>query len=236
MAALKGQRAGVIAEWQRRQEQARDRYAVVPSGVVPMCGRDMALPVADPRVSVPRKYGESEDFWESSLEEALWRGQVEIIRKIKIDPKLDDINQLLCYACFSKKTELAEYLISLGADINCVVADTQTPVQAALTSIEFELDMARCDFSCLQVHPRVDFLKTIARLGAKLNAGNITAVAHLRRCLLKTGPYEAYELIKSLKGVGFAEDETFLEIMRDPKMRLHLRSRAKAIARLFPKR
>ena len=47
MAALKGQRVEIIAEWQRRQEESRDRYAVVPSGVVPMCGRDMALPAAE---------------------------------------------------------------------------------------------------------------------------------------------------------------------------------------------
>ncbi|MCX6924495.1 MAG: hypothetical protein NT154_14955 [Verrucomicrobia bacterium] len=47
MAALKGQRAEVIAEWRRRQEKARDRYAVVPSGEVPMCGWDMALPAAE---------------------------------------------------------------------------------------------------------------------------------------------------------------------------------------------
>ena len=47
LAALKVQRAEVIAEWQRRQEQARDRYAVVPSGEVPMCGRDMALTAAE---------------------------------------------------------------------------------------------------------------------------------------------------------------------------------------------
>ena len=43
MAALRGQRAGVIAEWQRRREESRDRYAVVPSGEVPMCGRDMEV-------------------------------------------------------------------------------------------------------------------------------------------------------------------------------------------------
>lgn len=47
MAALKGQRAEIIAEWQRRQEKSRDRYAVVPSGVVPMCGRDMAVPAVE---------------------------------------------------------------------------------------------------------------------------------------------------------------------------------------------
>ena len=47
LAALKVQRAEVIAEWQRRQEQARDRYAVVPSGEVPMRGRDMALTAAE---------------------------------------------------------------------------------------------------------------------------------------------------------------------------------------------
>jgi hypothetical protein len=47
LAALKGHREEVIVEWQRRQEQARNRYAVVPSGEVPMCGRDMALPAAE---------------------------------------------------------------------------------------------------------------------------------------------------------------------------------------------
>ena len=47
LAALKGQRAEVIEEWQRRQEKARDRYAVVPSGEVPVCGRDIELPAAE---------------------------------------------------------------------------------------------------------------------------------------------------------------------------------------------
>jgi len=47
LAALKGQRAEVIEEWRRRQEQARDRYAVVPSGEVPKCGRDIELPAAE---------------------------------------------------------------------------------------------------------------------------------------------------------------------------------------------
>ena len=51
LAALKGQRTEVIEEWQRRQEQARDRYAVVPSGEVPMCGRDIELPAAE-RIAV----------------------------------------------------------------------------------------------------------------------------------------------------------------------------------------
>jgi hypothetical protein len=43
LAALKEQRDEVIVEWQRRQEQARDRYAVVPTGEVPLCGQDMIL-------------------------------------------------------------------------------------------------------------------------------------------------------------------------------------------------
>ena len=47
MAALKGQRAEVIAEWQRRQEEMRDRYAVVPSGVVTMCGLNLPLTAAE---------------------------------------------------------------------------------------------------------------------------------------------------------------------------------------------
>jgi hypothetical protein len=47
MAALRGQRAEVIAEWQRRQEELRDRYGAVPSGVVPMCGSDIELPAAE---------------------------------------------------------------------------------------------------------------------------------------------------------------------------------------------
>jgi hypothetical protein len=47
LVALKGQRTAVIAEWQRRQEQGRDRYAVVPSGEVAMHGQDMALPAAE---------------------------------------------------------------------------------------------------------------------------------------------------------------------------------------------
>ena len=45
--ALKQQRAEVIAEWHRRQQESRDRYAVVPAGAVPMCARGLPLLAAE---------------------------------------------------------------------------------------------------------------------------------------------------------------------------------------------
>jgi len=47
LATLKRQRVEVLAEWQRRREQARDRFAVVPSGEVPMRGWEMDLTAAE---------------------------------------------------------------------------------------------------------------------------------------------------------------------------------------------
>ena len=92
MAALKGQRAEVIAEWQRRQEESRDRYAVVPSGVVPMCGRDMALPGAErnavmdyvlrqPRPLHAWVMARANDYFERGVkaEDCEWRACVDVI-------------------------------------------------------------------------------------------------------------------------------------------------------------
>jgi hypothetical protein len=56
LATLKGQRTEVIEEWQRQQEQARDRYAVVPSGDVPMCGRDIELPTAEREAAIAHMF------------------------------------------------------------------------------------------------------------------------------------------------------------------------------------
>ncbi len=92
MAALKGQRAEVIAEWQRRQEESRDRYAVVPSGLVPMCGRDMALPGAErnavmdyvlrqPRPLHAWVMARANDYFERGVkaEDCEWRAGVDVI-------------------------------------------------------------------------------------------------------------------------------------------------------------
>ena len=42
--AIKGNREEVIAEWKRRQEQARDRYGQVPPADAPLLARDMEVP------------------------------------------------------------------------------------------------------------------------------------------------------------------------------------------------
>lgn len=41
LAQLKANKAGVMAEWERRQALALDRYGTVPSGEVQMAGRDL---------------------------------------------------------------------------------------------------------------------------------------------------------------------------------------------------
>lgn len=92
LAALKAQRAEVIAEWQRRQGLARDRYAVVPSGVVPMLGQDMALPakerdaVIDHVLRQPRPVhawvmARANEYFERGVaaEDCDWRACVDVI-------------------------------------------------------------------------------------------------------------------------------------------------------------
>lgn len=92
LAALKGQRAEVIAEWQRRQEQERDRYAVVPSGVVPMLGEHMALSAKEreavmahvlrqPRPVHAWVMARANEYFERGLkaEDCEWRACVDVI-------------------------------------------------------------------------------------------------------------------------------------------------------------
>jgi hypothetical protein len=92
MAALRGQRAEVIAEWQRRQDESRDRYGVVPSGAVPMFGRDIALPPAErdavmdyvlrqPRPIHAWVMGRANDYFDrgSKADDCDWRACVDVI-------------------------------------------------------------------------------------------------------------------------------------------------------------
>jgi len=51
--AVKGQRAAVLVEWQRRQDQSLDRYGIVPVGPVPMAGRELVMPLAERDAIVP---------------------------------------------------------------------------------------------------------------------------------------------------------------------------------------
>src|SRR5689334_15103229 len=50
---------------------------------------------ANPRTKVADSPDQDEDCWETALEDAAYRGNLDIIKRMRPDPKKDDVNRLL---------------------------------------------------------------------------------------------------------------------------------------------
>jgi hypothetical protein len=76
-------------------------------------------------------------------------------------------------------------------------------------------------------------VRTLARLRARL-PGDKDTVQEFRSVLLKMSWHKGLELLRELRGYGFADAAVWEQILKHPKIRDHFQLRTKALNRLFP--
>ena len=192
---------------------------------------------ADPRTKVPEAYGDDDaEMWESALWQAVSSGQLEIVKKIGIEPKKDNLNELLSAACSSDDESMIRHMIESGADPNAEASGVQAPLDALLWQLDCAVSFASPGMEWLRADDPIRCIKLFIKLGGKWRPRQEKAIPNLRSCLYRLSPGTVVDLAKLFKQHDFCSDEVIIELLNTPKMREHLRKQYqfKGLHKLIP--
>lgn len=177
---------------------------------------------ADPRMPVPRiekREWEEEDADETALHEAIRYGQVEVVKKIGIDPRRDDVTKLFDQHFIYPKSELIELLINKGAD---AARASQEPIESVFSSFHWSLDTALPN-NPMRTQEALRCMEILASHGVRWSPAERNRVTWLRQTLSRISHYQAIQHLQCIASSGIMDQPMFVELMRTPKMREILR-------------
>ena len=188
---------------------------------------------ANPRTKVQNIQDESEEFWNSALEEAAWEGKLDIIKRLKPDPAKDDVNYLLRRSVFCRNMELVRYWISMGANINHLDSEGGSAHREVFWHLNWDLDPKSSWFGTSRSNDTRRFAQEWFSLGAKWIPQK-DDFRTVRRCFSNISPTEAHELIKLFREKEVIPAESLAKILDTPRLREHLKERHAAIVSFVP--
>jgi hypothetical protein len=173
---------------------------------------------ADPRLPVPRLEDSEvdEEDLETALVAAVRRGQFAVVKKIGIDPALDDVTALINEYCFLPNPELLEFLIKLGADVR-KPAGEDNAMRWAFSSFEWSLDSLFRDYSRTEAALRC--IEILAANGARWHPKDPYRISCFRRAIAKAPAYDAIRHLERIVKAGAIEQSFFQDVMRTPRMK-----------------
>ena len=191
---------------------------------------------ANPRTKVPHDADdEDEEYWDTAMQAAAWKGQMDIIKRLKPDPALDDVNQLLNQSLHCRSMELVRYWVALGADRNHTDAEGHTMHRQIMTSLAWSLESRghwyfRDDSAAVKQFAKEWFSEDGVKWS--LIKSDISA---LRKVLSRLSDMDAYEFVKLLLAKQAVAADELGEVLDCPKLKEHLKERHAAVAGLIPK-
>jgi len=191
---------------------------------------------ANPRTKVPRNADdEDEEYWDTAMQAAAWKGQLDIIRRLKPDSALDDVNQLLKQSLYCHSMELVRYWVSLGADRNHMDAEGDTMHRQITTSLGWSLE-SRSWWSLGgdSVTAKQFAKEWFSEDGVKWPLKK-SDVRSLRKVLSRLSDMEACDFVKLLLAKQAMSVDELGVVLDCPKLKEHLKERHAALAGLIPK-
>ena len=191
----------------------------------------------DPRSRGPclrKECTEDPECYTSGLQEACGSENLDVLKKLKPDPKRDDLNELLqCAAIWGRKPTL-EYLLQVGANPN----DKSNGGSSALDTALRDLNFARLDpygskrlKSKYDVSRALDCVRELLAHHAIWNP-EAYAVNSLRRTLLECEPDVTIELLQMFRKHNACPAERVHTLLGTPRMKEHLKAKTDALLRL----
>lgn len=170
---------------------------------------------ADPRLPAPVSYSDwsDPDEWTTPVKHAMWRGNIDALKLMKLSPDTDDLNSLLesPYFRLHDSAGITEYLVERGADINNKPNGGSSIVDALLHPIpRIGSFNSRCRLSVWALEEWVD-------RGARLVAEDTYDFREARRCLYSLCEHDVRHAIAVLSRA--TDEETLIEYVNTDKIR-----------------
>jgi ankyrin repeat protein len=184
---------------------------------------------ANPRSRGPDlddRWADDPECHTTALKEACSKGNLDVLKKLKIDPHTDDLSELLSSAALTSK-ETIEYLLSLGAKPN----DKPNGGSSALDRCLWRLGWGSHDsFFNKRLSTKYDVsgtsecIRVLVEHGAHWNPEDKTELNSVRKALYQCEPVVVVDLMKLLARNKACPEETLEQLLDAPRMREHLSS------------
>jgi len=171
----------------------------------------------------------------TALKEASYSGNVEALKKLKPDPKLDDLSDLLHCAAVSGRTDAIRYLLEIGANPNDKPNGGSSALDTCLWHLNFGSSLLYYSKSLrpkYQVSKGLDSARELSAHEAIWNPNDPSAFNDLRRALYGCEPEVTIELLKIFKTYNACSQDRLKELLRKPRMKEHLASQTYWLTRL----
>jgi hypothetical protein len=172
------------------------------------------------------RYADDPDCHTTALQEACSKGSLDALKKLKPDPRLDNLSDLLQAAALSDSRELMDYLLHLGAQPNDKPNGGSSALDRCLWHLPWE---DRNTFTSKQLVSKYALAGAFARIERLLEAGAQwrpsepdDGMKSVRQMLCKCEPAVTVTLIKLFAKHQAAPEELLEKLLDAPRMRGHL--------------
>lgn len=196
---------------------------------------------ANPRSRGPDlddRWADDPECHTTALKEACSKGNLDVLKKLKIDPHTDDLSELLSNAALTSR-ETIEYLLSIGAKTN----DKPNGGSSALDRCLWRLGWGSHDsFFNKRLSTKYDVsgasecIRVLAEHGARWNPEGKAELNSVRKALYQCEPVVVVDLMKLLARNKACPEETLEQLLDAPRMREHLSSLGMRLIGTSPKR
>ena len=191
---------------------------------------------ADPRSKGPTlDYPDEPEMDTTALDEASAAGQLEILKRLKLDPNRDDLGGLLTSAATFAHTDVISYLLELGAKPNDKPNGGSSALDACIRHLGWE-NSDRILYGQHQQTPSYKVFKTREAIRLFVEHGAVWApgdsLNDVRRTLYGIDPEVTVELVGLLVKHRACDDATLHDLLRTPRMQQHMTTSEHRLSRL----
>ena len=171
------------------------------------------------------RYADDPDCHTTALREACSKGSLDTLKKLKPDPRLDNLSDLLGAAALSDSKELIDYLLHLGAQPNDKPDGGSSALDRCLWHLPWE---DRNTFTSKQLASKYALQGGLARIerllaaGAQWRPSDLDGTKSVRQMLCKCEPAVTVTLMKLFAKYKAAPEGLLEELLDTPRMRGHL--------------
>lgn len=173
------------------------------------------------------RYADDPECHTTALREACSNGSVEALKKLKPDPRLDDLSDLLHAAALSDSKELIDYLLQLGAKPNDKPNGGSSALDRCLWHLPWEdrnTFLSKQLASKYALHGGFARIERLLEAGAQWRPSETDGMKSVRQMLCRCEPAVTVALMKLFAKYRAAPEELLEDLLDTPRMRGHLSS------------
>jgi hypothetical protein len=183
--------------------------------------------------SLDEKNPTDSDCYVSAMQEACYAGNVEVLKKLKLELGRDKLEDLVHSVAISGRRDAIRYLLDLGAKAN----DKENGGSSALDTFIWRLGFPSFNYGYKTVKSKYAVSNEIVNISELAQRGAVwrpdrSSVNSLRRNLYECEPGVTIELLRVLLKYNACSRDQAHELLKHPRMREHLASESWHLARL----